>query len=254
MSQIGNSKTLKNIVVLPLTTCSFKNALKDGPDFVIKLECFTWHVHAEILTRESGYFRLICNGNYWKESKERQITIHDDNPAMFARLLQFLYHGSYTYYPTETSGTRSALGPRVYQPTVEDLLACETNRDVHYEIANITLGDYAQTDLDVYELADKYDIPSLSAFALKRCVSNSPHVVFLTDMFAGYYPDRTSQDPNLGKVIALLIAKNYDFLKSLKDEWDDGIGKWLMVDSELRYMVDCAKTVLAIQYGGRLPY
>lgn len=221
---------------------------------MIKLECFTWHVHAEILTRESGFFRMICNGNNWKESNERQITMHDDNPATFARLLQFLYHGNYTYYPTEISNTRSALGPRVYQPTIEDLLACETNRDVHYEIANITLRDYAQIDLDVYELADKYDIPSLITLALGRCYSNSPHVVFLTDMLAEYYPDRTSQDRKLGQVIAFLIAKNYDLLQSMKDEWDDGVGKWLIEDSELRDKVNSAKTILEARYSSSRPY
>lgn len=197
---------------------------------------------------------MICNGHNWKESNERQVRMHDDNPAMFARLLQFLYHGNYTYYPTEISEIRSTLGPRKYQPTIEDLLTCETIRDVHCEIANITFRDYAQIDLDVYELADKYDIPSLTTFALRRCISNSPRVVSLTDMFAEYYPDRTSQDPKLCKVIAFLIARNYDLLQLATDEWNDGVGKWLTEDSELRGMVHSVRTILPTWPGNDPPY
>ncbi|KAJ9656282.1 hypothetical protein H2198_005057 [Neophaeococcomyces mojaviensis] len=65
----------------------------DLPDVTIQLGQYEWKVHRVVLTTKSSYFRSAL-GNPCKEAGTQNVAI-DDDPWLFARLVQYLYEGSY---------------------------------------------------------------------------------------------------------------------------------------------------------------
>lgn len=220
----------------PLIPLSFKNALNDDTDLTIKLDCFTWRVDGDVLARKSGFFQKICDGNNWKESNERVVTLHDDNPAMAARLLQFLYAGDYCYHIDDVAVGGQPL-IRTSLTSIQDILTFSSSRSASGKINKIGLHDCSlsesEIDLSVYDLADKYDIPSLVEYSLKECTANFLVSSSLSDLFIQHYPNRLKQDSKLKEVVVKLVALNFDSLRADKNEWANGVGKWLEEDFEL---------------------
>lgn len=112
---------------------------------------------------------------------------------MFARLLQFLYHGGYCYIYTDAFLMYPSTPGRVYMTSIQDLLVSQMNRPACDKINQIKLDDnllsYSEIDLGVYDLADKYNIPSLVEYSLRCCTSNFPGVMFMSSVFSEHYPD-----------------------------------------------------------------
>lgn len=219
-----------------LTLPRFEQSLRKSaePNFTIHLQKFTWRVHADVLTRNSDFFKNLCKTNAWKESKDLEITLHDDNPFGFARLLQFVYYGHYLYDADDTRedywGNRELI-------SIVDLMsgARHDSNDVDQK-QDQSLTKLSR-DLEVYELADKYGMSGLKAYALRRCVSNYQCGSSLSSSFLAYYPDRMNQDPELKKVVAICMASSISEIRLHQHEWENGAGKWMKEDFELCTMV-----------------
>lgn len=189
------------------------------------------------MARKSGFFQKICTGTAWKENDENTVTLQDDDPIAFARLLQFLYHGAYTYdlHRTNSYGKHRRPVTALYD------LATSAHNSAYCEKYNEDSKSVAGYDMEVYVLADKYDIPKLKTFSLRECVKFVTDELFdaaqLRSVFAEHYPDRTSHDRDLKNAFAECIAFDFDRIRNGELEWDEGIGKWIKEDFELCTMV-----------------
>ncbi|KAK7419798.1 hypothetical protein QQX98_003171 [Neonectria punicea] len=106
---------------------SFLSSLKDYyntdtlSDVVVTCDGQEFKVHGVILSAHSKYFATALNGK-WKESSEKKIEIKDFDASVVEAMLRFMYSFDYTNtYSTSTM---------VY-------------------------------DAQVYQIADKYDVPAL---------------------------------------------------------------------------------------------
>jgi hypothetical protein len=97
-------------------------------DVVIVCEDQEFKVHRLVLACHSKYFEAQLNGN-WKESIERRIEIQDFDPGIVESMLRYMYSFNYN----NTRGHSSM----VY-------------------------------DAQVYQIADKYDIPTLKEYSKDR--------------------------------------------------------------------------------------
>lgn len=188
------------------------------------------------MCKKSGFFKKICESNTWKESSERIVMLHDDQVHAFARLLQFVYHGRYCYQSDSGTGTR-----KEKITTIDDLLASGVKQLTSAEALQVASAkrDFIMpaVDLEVYTLADKYDIPSLKTLSLQRCVLNSCLTCGITSLFAAHYPNRANQDPELKEAIADFIATKFHLIRHNEKEWTNGVERWLKEDFELCRMV-----------------
>lgn len=154
---------------------------------------------------------------------------------MFARVLQFIYQGVYTYALDATNtehgdATITALGDLLASGKDDLLYLVEEDEDSDKSIAVL--------DLEVYDLADKYGIPKLKTFSLEELVDSVVRDgADLLELFQEHYPARTNQDENLKEALAKCIALNYRRLRSGCITWEDGIGVWLKEDFGLCTMV-----------------
>lgn len=176
-------------------------------------------------------------GTSWKENGENTVTLHDDKPFVFARVLQFIYHGEYTYtlgVTTARHRTGTITDLRDLLISGEDDSLYPNERDEDYEKPLDVLN------LEVYDLADKYGIPTLKEFSLRKLVENATdsfYEVDLRSLFAEHYPDRMGHDQSLKHAFAKCVARIFDRIRSDEHEWREGIGKWIRNDFELCTMV-----------------
>ncbi|KAI9166341.1 BTB and MATH domain-containing protein [Paramyrothecium foliicola] len=97
-------------------------------DVVVCCEEQVFNVHRLILCSHSSYFAKQLDGK-WQESSERKIPIVDFQPGVVEAMLQFMYKFEYSN---------------------------------SYDISTMVF------DAQVYQIADKYDIPALKAYAKDR--------------------------------------------------------------------------------------
>lgn len=63
-------------------------------DITIENGDVVYHAHKIILAGMSGFFRKACNGN-WKESVQNKITLNNDDPEIFEKVMKFIYDNTY---------------------------------------------------------------------------------------------------------------------------------------------------------------
>ncbi|KAF2181007.1 hypothetical protein K469DRAFT_455004, partial [Zopfia rhizophila CBS 207.26] len=98
----------------------------------------TWNVHRAIVCARSRWFEKACCGEF-EESHSRNISIKGQEPHAIERMLKFMYIlGTYPF------------------------LDC-----------NISGGDSFSFNIEVYELADYFDVPSLRTLAMKKFSSSA---------------------------------------------------------------------------------
>ncbi|OBS22615.1 hypothetical protein FPOA_08951 [Fusarium poae] len=103
----------------------------DLSDAVITCEDKVFKIHRIVLSAHSKYFAKQLNGN-WKETSERKVEIKDFDPSVVEAMLCFVYSFDYR----NTCGTSSMI-----------------------------------FDAQVYQIADKYDIPALKAHSKEKFAS-----------------------------------------------------------------------------------
>lgn len=189
------------------------------------------------MARKSGFFRKICTGTAWKEREGNTVTLQNDDPIAFARLLQFLYHGAYTY---DLRRTVSYGKPQRPVTALYDLTSSGED-STYFDKYDVDSRNFADYDIEVYDLANKYDVPTLKVFSLRECVENvtseSYEAAELRTLFAEHYLARASHDQDLKNALAKCIAWNFDDIRGDEYEWEEGIGKWIKEDFELSTMV-----------------
>lgn len=168
------------------------------------------------MTARSPFFQVICNGG-WKESKERRVELHDDDPWIFARFLQFAYCND---YEGNAIGTRS--------PDVKDHLTIRKLVRSGYSdpmFANKSFFHDKQNPLcvhfQVYELADKYGCEGLHDLARKNIASDSGCHQEIANFRALLGPksldewkDLAAKDNKIKQIFARKFATNYKTIKT----------------------------------------
>ncbi|KAK5100730.1 hypothetical protein LTR70_001369 [Exophiala xenobiotica] len=205
---------------------SFKSALKVPTNITIKLDIFTWNVHAELLASNSEFFKYFIEDSTWKENEERCVKILDDNEWMLARMLQFLYYGYYDY-DQDVPQYENAV-------SLADLVqgGCRKVTDAEPD-PNFCM----RVDLRMLQLGTKYCFGALKSHALAELRSyNGETFIKVVEDYCLY---RINRHPGLKELVAERISNLYNELKEAQgvEEWNAGIGKWLRDDHELCIMV-----------------
>lgn len=209
-----------------MTTCRHGIKLHPKPDFTIKLEYFTWHVHSSVFSKRSGFFKAICQGGEWQESKECSVTLRDDDPWAFARLVQFMYYGNYQL-GLDYENRKLA--------SIDKLLESGSDHQSYGADRSLRRSQLHQCEtaifhLQVYDLADKYDIPGLRLTCTSNLGLDSASSHAISAIFSQYYPDRMNLDENLKVAMAKFTAHRFEYVQDDPDEWENGVGRWMTDD------------------------
>ncbi|KAM0805987.1 BTB/POZ protein, partial [Usnea florida] len=133
-------------------------------DLVVRCGEEEYKVHRAILCPRSAFFAKACNGNFI-ERKTGIITMDDDDPEAVKRLLLYLYTFD---YPDEDDSDVPVTTDRSYTPPLPSATTLE-------ESISDTMSDSCDgatphdprmmTNVLVYAVAEKYDIPELKDLA-----------------------------------------------------------------------------------------
>jgi len=102
-----------------------------------------YHAHRAILASESKYFRNAFTGPF-KEATESVMEMHDDDPDLFPLMLRYIYDGEYR--------VRSTKGITEYDDALQQIM---------------------EDHISLYQLGDKYMLPSLQEKALHEFIARS---------------------------------------------------------------------------------
>ncbi|KAF2649719.1 hypothetical protein K491DRAFT_721404 [Lophiostoma macrostomum CBS 122681] len=98
------------------------------------LNAKVFYGHRQTLASESRWFRKAFEGQFFKESQDKEITLHGDDAAALDKMFEFIYfHKSNQYWYPLSFG-----------------LEYLENRQARVDF-----------QLNIYEAADKYDVPEL---------------------------------------------------------------------------------------------
>ncbi|KAL8992660.1 MAG: hypothetical protein Q9169_006931 [Polycauliona sp. 2 TL-2023] len=130
------------------------------------------YVHRIVLCAESVFFKVACNGKFL-EAASNEIKLPEDEPMAVERMLKFLYTGDYDDTDNEDSQTAQVLLSR--DPSPGDTNACghglsDGSKAPHKAAkapVQVNVAALMNT-IDVYTLADKYDMLYLQVFAKSR--------------------------------------------------------------------------------------
>ncbi|KPM39352.1 hypothetical protein AK830_g7204 [Neonectria ditissima] len=159
----------------------FLSSLKDYyntdtlSDVIVVCSDQEFKVHGVILSAHSKYFAAALGGK-WKESSEKKIAITDFDASVVEAMLRFMYAFDYTnVYSTSTM---------VY-------------------------------DAQVYQIADKYDVPALKAHAQKKfglAITTSWSMDDFPLAITVVYESTPSADRGLRDLVVEISRKNIDQL------------------------------------------
>lgn len=212
-------------------------SLDDDTDFRIKLNGYTWRVHSQLISQESEFFQKTCKGD-WKESELRLAEIHDDEPWMIGRMLQFFYYRQYDYdhqggigssnkpggsgssisgSSTKRGGGGGGGGPLDPIPsspglTLDKLMSVGKRHDPSYEHVKAADAKYSQpeVDLHMYIVADKYGAGNLKTKILTNFVAQgkiaAPELLRMCD---DTMRSVISRDYDLKRAVAGKVARCY---------------------------------------------
>ncbi|KAF5712000.1 n-carbamoyl-l-amino acid hydrolase [Fusarium mundagurra] len=148
-------------------------------DVIVVCDGQEFKAHRVILSAHSKFFAKALNGN-WKESSERKIDIKDFDPSIVEAMLRFLYSFEYT----NTYGTSSMV-----------------------------------FDAQMWQIADKYDIPALMTESKKKF-----EIAVTTGWSMDDFPTAVaivyeSALPGLRDLVVVTASKNIDkLLDNLKPD------------------------------------
>jgi len=105
----------------------------------------TWNLYEALLCKYSEFFRAALQGQF-KEAKEKQVTLPDDNPEVLELFVQWIFTGGYVengYLRFNRVNTREHFENLLVDPNLEDSVFywCDLH-DVH----TWALGDKLRSD------------------------------------------------------------------------------------------------------------
>ncbi|KAL8938269.1 MAG: hypothetical protein Q9216_003986 [Gyalolechia sp. 2 TL-2023] len=161
-------------------------------DLVIICRDHTFHAHRVVLCTASSFFAKACDGDF-REAQTATIDLSDDDPKPLERMLKYLYTDNYD--ENDQSSVQTVDGTQDAEKSVDgDLIRqLALNGDMDSAIDTVVRPPLSTTwtDIDsdneyfgdckfpvkvsavwnnvqVYALADKYDVQPLKALAAKR--------------------------------------------------------------------------------------
>lgn len=201
-------------------------------------------VHRAILCPSSPFFDAVCNGAF-KEASSRIIELEEDDPDTLERMISFVYTND---YQEKDHGNLDLdkLGISYDQPDTNrdkrDLAVTEEQHASPEPAENSPTGDISDrqrcdpalvSNMRVYAIADKYDIPCLKELAKQRFCTwarsewarpDFPAIVRVV------FESTPSSDRGLRDIIIALVAahgdifiKNADFRRLIQDVGELGL-------------------------------
>lgn len=164
-------------------------------------------MHSSLIAQESDFFRKACEGE-WKEAENRLAELHDDEPWMIGRMLQYFYYKQYDYEHHGTKGKRSNDTATI---TLEKLMSVG-RRDAHYDEEKGLDGKYSMPDVDLhmYIVADKYGARNLKSKILMNFQNQGKiPAAELMSMCDEVLKGVISRDYELKRAIAGKVARCY---------------------------------------------
>ncbi|BCR98217.1 BTB/POZ domain-containing protein [Aspergillus luchuensis] len=183
-------------------------------DLAVKCQSSTFHVHCCIVCPQSPFFDKAANGNF-EESESRVINIHDD-PFIVSKLFDFLYRADYDDSPDDTddpaADNESAANEEGILPTErisQDALSRQWRR--------------AQTNVQIYIIADKYMIEGLKDISKRKLNSNMENnwddcgfLTVVSDVYGSQCPPRS----DLREIIIRFALRHLGTLQKFR-QFDD---------------------------------
>ncbi|RDH13935.1 hypothetical protein M747DRAFT_347503 [Aspergillus niger ATCC 13496] len=183
-------------------------------DLLVRCQSSTFHVHCCIVCPQSPFFDKAANGNF-EESESRVINIHDD-PFIVSKLFDFLYRADYDDSPDDTDGpgadNESAANQEGISPTErisQDALSRQWRR--------------AQTNVQIYIIADKYMIEGLKDISKRKLNSNMENnwddcgfLTVVSDVYGSQCPPRS----DLREIIIRFALRHLGTLQTFR-QFDD---------------------------------
>ncbi|PLB35372.1 BTB/POZ domain-containing protein [Aspergillus candidus] len=140
-------------------------------------------VHKAIISSQSDYFQALLSNN-WAESTSRTIRLEDDDPESVKAMVQFMYEFDYDDSATDDTSTE----------------------EVHPTIFHIR----------VYKTADKYLIPELKVYALRKFLTatntSKKLTTLLPQIIEEAYAATPASDSRLRRAVLELVLSNQDKL------------------------------------------
>ncbi|KAF2643831.1 hypothetical protein P280DRAFT_546719 [Massarina eburnea CBS 473.64] len=147
-----------------------------------------YHAHKAILCKESTYFMKAFTGNF-QEATDNTMELHDDDPDHFEFILKFIYTGCYDY-------------------------------EAVTQLANGDTIKRGLTPVQIYVIADKYDVRRLYEPAMKEIetiLKAEPRYdyVMLKAVIEEYYNSHGGGGSPLGLLISkVLLGHNHSFTET----------------------------------------
>ncbi|KAK5090437.1 hypothetical protein LTR05_000609 [Lithohypha guttulata] len=221
--------------------------LQTDTNFEIRLGTYVWRVHSDVLSKYSRFFSLVVSGN-WQETQDHCVYLHDDEPWMVGRTIQFFYTGSYDYTqarfckrPENGDSTR----PQSKQASSVNLSQImQTNKHVeNYTVDKLIDRRWSATDTDIemYIMADKYGIAKLRNRVLNSLGDRKLDHETLIKICTTSLKMLMNRDDDLKRVIAQKVADSYKKLRRCHSEW---VENWIRSDAVFGLLVlDCMEHV-----------
>ncbi|PYH93600.1 hypothetical protein BO71DRAFT_410027 [Aspergillus ellipticus CBS 707.79] len=171
-------------------------------------------MHRCIVCPQSPFFDKAANGNF-KESESRVINIHDD-PFIVSKLFDFLYRADYDDSPDDTDGLAVENDSAANQEGIssterisQDVLSWQWRR--------------AQTNVQIYIIADKYMVERLKDISKRKLDSNIGNdwddcgfLAVISDVYGSQCPPRS----DLREIIIRCALRHLSTLKKSR-QFDD---------------------------------
>ncbi|KAK5100738.1 hypothetical protein LTR70_001361 [Exophiala xenobiotica] len=225
---------------LPLATAeqrkTFESTLYQPKTITVVLKQCTWNLDANLLAEKSTLFAKIVEGDKWKENKDQSITLHDDSPWIFARVLQYVYYGRYTADPQW--GSEVEMTPSVAEIVrggcrgdwTEVSKQGDPVMEARSKIRDVT------ANIAMYLLADKYCMTELQSQVI-RCLWNAERGMYLKDFIDVGKDHHENMSGLLKDWFAGCVGNKYAKVLAEENENAKTVKGWLAADSNLCFMV-----------------
>ncbi|KAK5076941.1 hypothetical protein LTR64_005579 [Lithohypha guttulata] len=217
---------------------AFEGALRSLPDTKIVLDNHTWRVDSSLLAEKSQCWSDIIDCKDWDDG-DKTIVLTNDDPYIFARLIQYLYYAKYQArsdinVKRDTIANLELGGASVLKIITSGrrLYAQENNTE---EVIFHPKSDTAFINIEVHLLAEKYRMSTLvemsgRAFACQSINSCKD----LVNAMNGNFGKAT---PVLRENIARFVGRLFKEVMECKDEAAKTVHEWLWGDRQFSMLV-----------------
>lgn len=198
-----------------LTCRSFESTLtRNDPDFTITLDAFSWKIHLALFARKSSFFRAIQEGTDWQAAQQKSVRLHDDDPRLFARLMQYAYYNEFGNY------ANASPGPSKSGASVDLMLLAGRGEQIPggglppMDPTPSTAKTVEDVDMGLLLLAEKHGVSDLEKLIVSRFQRRPAEPKRLYNAIVQYredFPHVTSM--TLKKVVAGQIADIYPMIR-----------------------------------------